>query len=174
MFSRVRAGTGRYGPVRAGIRAGTGRAGPVRAGTGRYGPVRAGAGRSWRPTTSLWDAVDNGVCSYWPSKTQCVLKILGKEIDSVAEWWRSCTQNHSFCNDICDLWVRCIKTISFYNDLCVSKHPCFIVVLLRAQRIMFYYIFGDNWSHKHHILQKDTVFTMNYACLRTIIKMHEK
>ena len=95
--------------------------------------------------------VENGVWWYWPSKTQCILKILGKEMDSVAEWWRSCTPNNSFYNDICGWWVRCVKTISFYNDLCVSKHPCFIVVFLRAQRIVFYYIFGYIWSHKHQI-----------------------
>ena len=102
--------------------------------------------------------VENCVWWYWPSKTQCVLRNMGKEIDSVAEWWRSCTPNNSFYNDICDLWVRCVKTISFYNDLCVSKHPCFIVVFVRAQRIVFYYIFGYIWSHKHHILQKHTQF----------------
>ena len=43
-------------------------------------------------------------------------------------------QNHKFLQ-----WFMRVKTSLFYH--------CF----LRGQRIVFYYIFGEIWSHKHHI-----------------------
>ena len=78
------------------------------------------------------------------------LKILGKQMHSAVEWRRSYAPNISSYNDICDFPGRCVKTTSFYVESCVSKRPSFRIVCVRAQSVVFYYVFVKISLRKHN------------------------
>ena len=73
-----------------------------------------------------------------------------------------------------NFWVRCIKTLSFYNEFDIKQVPCFIVVFVRAQTAVFSNDFDGFQSRWRAIDTKPYIFTMIYARLRTIVKMHIK
>ena len=83
-------------------------------------------------------------------------------------------KNNRFYNDIYDFLGHVVKTISFYNEFDVSKHTCFIGVLDDVQSIDFLRWSVTIWPYKLTNHAKTTVFTMNYACLRTIAKLQRK
>jgi len=70
--------------------------------------------------------------------------------------------------------TRDVKTLSFYNEFYMLNTPSFIVVFLRAQTVVFSDDFVKYRSHQRQNADLPSIFTMIYAGLKTVVKMHTK